>query len=819
MTDPKSWLWRKKSSDKTVIVAQKDDLASKELEKEIQELLAEKVHLEADVRELDEKLSSALSECAAKDDLVKKHAKTAKDALAGWEKAEAKSLSLKQELDEAVKQREVCEERARHLDSALKECMQQLRFVREDKEQRIHDVLLKAAEELEETKTFFEEKLEESGENIAKLSVENSQLGKMLSLKDDVIDDLTQQMTKAEAHINALLARLETVEKENKSLRYEVRVLEKEVDIRNEEKEFNRRTADSTQKQHLENVKKIAKLESECQRLRVLVRKRLPGPAALAKMKTEVGMLNKRKSSLNVSQSDYGVESYLESPEKKINLLSDRVFALEDENNLLRETLEKHLKELQISRTMYVQTATKLSQVEAKLDEFPKRHLIRDLSHELSLASMSDSSYAGSTASPCKSVAISDINHFMDDFAEMEKLALVCIDKTSEIDINSSECTGKELVPVSEVVDSKRPLSSRLSGLISKLIEIIVGINLPPEDHDSRQKSTSYLVRVFQWKSSELADILRNFVGTCEELLNGNADFETFAQELTNTLEWIISHCFSLQDVSVMKETIKKQIGWDETRSESEIELKNQFEVLESRVTSLQVELEEMKRLKTVIEEEVESNVMMIENLNVQLLAVKCEMHEAHQKFAALEAEIMSKTKQCEELEGKCLDLQAQLESVTKTNTCQHPDHDKKKLETEMEISAASEKLAECQETILHLGKQLKALTTSRNNNAANSTTNVQKLTSQQRSSLFDQMQADDDSGLDQPDQSPETKEIISAKECISATNNNNCVHEALAIVPFKKQQKMTTSGGLFKKLLWRKKKSSHKRIQLPFSA
>lgn len=46
-------------------------------------LLAEKAELERDLKDSGDKLSSALAECNAKDDLVKKHSNTAKEALAG----------------------------------------------------------------------------------------------------------------------------------------------------------------------------------------------------------------------------------------------------------------------------------------------------------------------------------------------------------------------------------------------------------------------------------------------------------------------------------------------------------------------------------------------------------------------------------------------------------------------------------------------------------------------------------------------------------------------------------------------------------------
>ncbi|KAF5962036.1 hypothetical protein HYC85_003245 [Camellia sinensis] len=60
-----------------------------------------------------------------------------------------------------------------------------------------------------------------------------------------------------------------------------------------EEKNMCVRSAEVANKQHLKGVKKIAKLEAECQRLRGLVRKKLPRPAALAQMKLEVENLGR----------------------------------------------------------------------------------------------------------------------------------------------------------------------------------------------------------------------------------------------------------------------------------------------------------------------------------------------------------------------------------------------------------------------------------------------------------------------------------------------------------------------------------------------
>ncbi|KAK9285671.1 hypothetical protein L1049_024870 [Liquidambar formosana] len=542
--DHKTWIWRKRSSEKTIVAADKVNLPATGTEEEVQSLLTDKAELERDLKNLNEKLSSTLLECNAKDDLVKKHAKMAQEAIAGWEKAETEVVSLKQKLDVAIQQRVVGEERSTHLDAALKECMQQLRFVREEQEQRIHDAVMKTSRELEKTQMVLEEKLAETTKRLAKLGVENTQLSKALLVKEKLIEDLNEHKTRAEADFNSLRTRLDSTEKDNASLKYEVRVLEKELEIRNEEREFNRRTADASHKQHLESVKKIAKLESECQRLRLLVRKRLPGPAALAKMKNEVEMLGKdsaemRRRKLNPSPTglmvDFAVDNSPDTPSKRINVLTEQLCAMEEENKILNETLGKKINELQVSRIMYARTASKLSQVETHLEESSKGQTTMEptrssiVSRELSLASMSDigsddkvsctESWASALISElehfrnekqkgppsCKSVGVSDIN-LMDDFVEMEKLAIVSVDKpfgsshVSSHEVNgivgpletdlsrySSEGTGREMVPVSdcqsefsvtnEEIQSKDTEIQKVPGWLQDVLKLILEQN------------------------------------------------------------------------------------------------------------------------------------------------------------------------------------------------------------------------------------------------------------------------------------------------------------------------------------------------------
>ncbi|GJW12260.1 chlorophyll A/B binding protein 6A, chloroplastic [Tanacetum coccineum] len=76
--------------------------------------------------EILDKLSAALAEINAKDEIAKKQTNIAREAIQGWEKAEIKVLTLQQELEKATQQRVADEERLHGADAALKECMLQV---------------------------------------------------------------------------------------------------------------------------------------------------------------------------------------------------------------------------------------------------------------------------------------------------------------------------------------------------------------------------------------------------------------------------------------------------------------------------------------------------------------------------------------------------------------------------------------------------------------------------------------------------------------------------------------------------------------------
>ncbi|KAL2241659.1 filament-like plant protein 7 [Sesamum indicum] len=992
--DQKAWLWKKRSAEKTLAAdkANNSFISNEEEEEEeaecrVEKLLTEKGHLERDLRVLNEKLSSALSECSSKDNIAKKQVKIAQEAIAGWEKAEAEAISLKKDLDRVLQQKADSEERLSHLDAVLKERMQQLRLVREEQEKRVQGAVLKAMEEFERTRIGLDEKLAEASKRVARLVAENAQLNKALSGKGKVIEELSKYRAQVETDINALMSRVESTEKENASLKYEVRVLEKELEIRNEEREVNRRTAEVAQKQHKESVTKIEKLQTECQRLRLLVQKRLPGPAALVKMKNEVEMLGRgqvemrrrRSNPSLISSMDFRVDLAADdSPSKRINFLNEQLHKVEEENRSLKHALNMKSSE-QLSRTIPARTTSRLSREEGQDGDLLKSQTAKESGkypfslQEHSHATLSDmgSDDKASCAESWASALLSELEHFkndkqlgtpphrnmatsdmnlMDDFAEMEKLAEASADCPAGGPHHSPEVRGHvfQTTPnkslnleafdigndskISTTEKSDQKFQSIVSISIQKILELLEGINIISRENGVAESLTAkdvevlpckisaaprgYMVRVFQWKTDELSAVLKQFVQTCNDLLNGKADLQQFAQLVASDLEWLMNHSFSLQDVSSMKDAIRSHLDWNESKSKGESEVDSgsanhstessqphveredrsyppmvsplngcnsscQMEELQRKpkgeakrlsvegnneslvsdlkgglpseiangesfriqlkdsediIDNLPTEMETMGQSKGKIGDEIEKQMMTKEDLETQLVS-----GQSCQKISPPDSDLENNDTSCKRLEETCSGLTMQLNSMTSNEVQDDGNPWEKQLQDDWEIKAASEKLAECQETILNLRKQLKALATPRDaalfDNVISTPadhvvtrTSIPEKNVSQRFSLLDKMLAEDN---DQIGVSPRT-----AKDDISNGNSNSVVSTSAAIeswskfadsngispdaglspvvskaiVPCKKK------GGInfWKKLFWRHKKGNSKKA--PFS-
>ncbi|KAH7284168.1 hypothetical protein KP509_34G042300 [Ceratopteris richardii] len=338
-------------------------------------------HAESKLTALREELSNALKDVESKEAMAKKHEKVMEDAVAGWEKAEKEALSFKKELEASSKQKAILEDRVAHLDGALKECMKQVRLVKEEQERKIEETIVSKTKEWERIKAEVDAKQVELERRLMESEAQNAAMGKSLQERAKKILEANEAKEKAETHVKVLQVKIGSLEKEVSALKYELHVLNKELEIRNEEVECNKKAADAAHKQHLDNVKKVAKLEADCQRLRNLIRKKLPGPAAIAQMRREVEGPSSRdslspdmkrrpvKSLLNVSISPTAsCQSDLSISNPEVEMLKERMSSMEEETKLLKEALSKRNEELYASRILCAKTASKLSLAEGQIE-------------------------------------------------------------------------------------------------------------------------------------------------------------------------------------------------------------------------------------------------------------------------------------------------------------------------------------------------------------------------------------------------------------------------------------------------------------------
>ncbi|CAI0575687.1 unnamed protein product [Linum tenue] len=269
--EKRKWLWKKKPSERggesessgsisshserfsddqeALKASPKDDGQSPEIISKIADGGDKEVN--ESIKCLTEKLSAALVNVSQKDDLVKQHSKVGEEAVAGWEKAEKELLVVQKQLEAATQTKSQLEDRVIHLDRALKECVRQLRQARDEQEEKIREAVASKAKEWETIKSELENQL--------------------FQLKIDV-GSATASKPESPPQVNPdLYHRLEYLEKENETLRLELLSQSEELEVRTIERELSTQAAEMASKQHLESIKKVAKLEAECRRLKPLV--------------------------------------------------------------------------------------------------------------------------------------------------------------------------------------------------------------------------------------------------------------------------------------------------------------------------------------------------------------------------------------------------------------------------------------------------------------------------------------------------------------------------------------------------------------------
>uniref|UniRef100_A0ACD5Z2V8 Uncharacterized protein n=1 Tax=Avena sativa TaxID=4498 RepID=A0ACD5Z2V8_AVESA len=634
------------------------------------------------------------------------------------------------------------------MEDALRSCMEQLLIAREEREQ----IIVEAANEISSQQKVLRDlqhSLEVANKKAAKLAAENNSLCKAIDAKDKLARELRESKAASDEQLAGATAKLEAAQKQSASLRYEARMLQKELEVRSQEREYDLKSVDAARAQHAESLKKIALLEAECQRLRAMVRKRLPGPAALAKMRDEVDQQQQQQPSRAVGASPRRQRSATPtmSPSRSVTPMSPRsvtprrgpsdlpdqsyavrLRAVEDENNALKRVLATRDTELQFARMKYADEVCKLSAVQGQLKELTEESKrlcdanAKTESWASALVSELDHLRAGKQGNGASSVMVSDMS-LLDDFAEIEKLEMasgsVMSEKNDKFpDQNGSVSNGHPewVHDVWELVNRKHEASGESIGTI--LEEIRRALDQSP-DHNNKGDASEELydrakvrkmvrnliekitavIRVsakdnvarsgsLLHDKPEFVARLEYLVHVCHDVLHEKAKLENFIEEVCLVLEYIVNQYFSNRVRPDTMDGNTKNFDGDE--SSSAVNTNGEHDMQSATSTAA-------PDIGTEAHQEpIQSARHPPEKVDERQLNEELAVVMLHKNY---------------DMEPGRMSSYYEIESHTDDGT-EDLEQEGKQLATNSEISAAADKLAECQETITTLSKQLQALQT-----------------------------------------------------------------------------------------------------------
>ncbi|KAM0838721.1 hypothetical protein ACQ4PT_060787 [Festuca glaucescens] len=635
------------------------------------------------------------------------------------------------------------------MEDALRSCMEQLLIAREEREQ----IIVEAANEISSQQKKvrdLQHSLEVANKKAAKLAAENNSLCKAIDAKDKLARELRESKAASDEQLAGATAKLEAAQKQGASLHYEARMLQKELEVRSQEREYDLKSVDAARVQHAESLKKIAVLEGECQRLRAMVRKRLPGPAALAKMRDEVeqqqpsraGASPRRQRSATPPMSPRSVMPMSprsvtprRAPDLPDQSHAVRLRAIEDENNALKRVLATRDTELQFARMKFADEACKLSAVQGQLKEQTEESKrltdanAKTESWASALVSELDHFRTGKQGHGASSAIVSEMS-LLDDFAEIEKLEMASADhqtsRQNKVDSGSVVSEKNDRFPdqnggvsnghpewvqdVWELVKRKHEASgesidaileeirraldqspdhtkgkasdelhdrAKVEKMVSNLVENINAM-IRVSAEDNAAKCGSYL-----HDKSELLARLEYLVHVCHDVLHEKAKLEIFIDEVCLVLEYIASQFFSNQ-VRPKDDNTK---SFDGDGSSSTVNTNGEHD-MQSATSTATLDIQTEAHQEPIQSAGQPVDKVQERQLNEELAIVLDYDMEPGRKSSYYK-----------------------IESFTDDGT-ENSAQEGKQLATNSEISAAADKLAECQETITNLSKQLRALQT-----------------------------------------------------------------------------------------------------------
>ncbi|KAM2449641.1 hypothetical protein PS1_019726 [Malus domestica] len=535
----RKWLWKKKSSEKSSGETDSSGSVSSHSERYSDEQEALKASPNHDaqspevtskaassaddvndsLKSLAERLSAALVNVSAKEDLVKQHAKVAEEAVAGWEKAENEAAVFKSELEATIQQNSALEDRVSHLDGALKECVRQLRQAREEQEQTVQEAVLKKTCDWESTKLKLESQIVELQRNAE------------------------ANRSEASAFVDPRLShRLQSLKKENSALKHQLLSQAEELEIMTIERDLSAQAAETASKQHLESIKKVAKLEAECRRLKALGSK--------------TPVVNDHKSS---AASSIYVESCMDSQSDS----GERLNMMEIDSQKMNGS-EANKRDLTFSDSW-------ASALVAELDQLNNEKAVnRNL--------------------PAPSIDID----LMDDFLEMERLA--SLPQTE----NGTSCLESEAI-VNQTNNEERALRAELEAMshrTAKLEDKLEKLQVEKE----RLEVENAELEAMSHRAAELEDMLERMEVERENLVVEKAELKT---ALSKSQECYVAAEFQLKEAEMKLEELQKELSIaKESRQSIEsqlVSMEAEARTMSAKVDSLEAEVQRERALSAEI--------------------------------------------------------------------------------------------------------------------------------------------------------------------------------------------------------------------------
>ncbi|WVZ88563.1 hypothetical protein U9M48_035069 [Paspalum notatum var. saurae] len=552
------------------------------------------------MKSLKDKLSAALLTIRAKEDLVKQHTKVTEEAVAGWEQAEAEVTALKGLLEASCQKNASLQDQVSHLDEALKECVRQLRLAREEQEDKIREIVSKKSQVPQSENT---ELLNHITELKQRLEVTRSEASSSMLLQHD----LQEKLQAIDRENLDLKAKLQAIEKENMDLKAKLLVQSKDLKILMLERDLSNQAAETASKQHLESVKKIARVEAECRRLQHLTRK----PTLINDSRPTQN--NGCMESLTDSQSDHGehmvvVDNDLQNSDSWASALMAELDQFKNgkdgSRNLVNNPVEIDIMDdfLEMERL-------------AALPESDRT------SSSFEMETDSDKAMASSSSLKVENEELQ--NHIAD---LQEKFEAISSEKT-ELEMALMEVRNQLDMSCDALVAAKNRLVEMQMQLESANNSKLAAL----EDVERLNSERKALEVQLESKSVEAEELLMA-VTSLEE--------NTGQKELESQLELMSAQATELRlTVASLEEKVQAERDLSMQQKESAEAMLNAKEELEAQLCSANTEMGKLREIIKSLENEVKKEKALHEELTAQL---QVQIEAAAQVKESLEAQLCS---------------------------------------------------------------------------------------------------------------------------------------------------------------------------------